>query len=123
MTDTDYNANLPYHALLRGRTGGTLQLDFFSDSDNREYGRSFDIGSTDVLTGTFDPHDPQFHSQSSANPVGSLTMEADLKFTGISQTTNFQSNISAVPLPPALALLATALAGPGVIRWRRRYAA
>jgi hypothetical protein len=116
VTDTGFNANLPYEASVTGSTGGTLQFDFFGDSNNQEFGKSFDIGSTGALTGTFDPQ----LFRSGANPVGSLTISADIVFTGFGQAAGFASTVSAVPLPAALPLFASALAGLGILRWRHR---
>ncbi len=104
VTDTDFNANLPYKAGFKGGTGGTLQFDFFGDSNNREFGRSFDIGSTGILTGNIDQS-----FTSGRNPVGSLTISIDIGFTGIGQTAGGESTIEAVPLSssgmPGLPLL------------------
>ena len=92
VTDTDFNANLPYNATVTGGTGGNFQFDFFGDSNNKEFGKSFDIGSTGLLTGTFAPQS----FTSDANQVGSLTIEADIGFTGSFQTGGFVSKIEAV---------------------------
>jgi hypothetical protein len=119
VTDTDFNANFPYNASVIGGTLGNFQFDFFGDSNNQEFGKSFDIGSTGLLTGSFDPQS----FRSDANPVGSLTIAADIGFTGASQTGGFQAKIEAVPLPAALPLFASGLAGLGILRWRRRQAA
>jgi hypothetical protein len=83
---------LSYKASATGGTGGTFQFDFFGDSNNTEIGNSFDIGSSNILTGI--PIDPQ-SSQSAANPVGSLTIAADIGFTGSFQTGGFVSKIEA----------------------------
>lgn len=93
VTDTDFNANLPYKAGFNGGTGGTLRFDFFGDSNNREFGRSFDIASTGILTGNIDQS-----FTSGVNPVGSLTISIDIGFTGIGQTAGGSSMIEAVPL-------------------------
>ena len=70
-------------------------LEFFGDSNNKEFGESFEIGTSGILTGNSFP--PQVF-ESTANPVGSLTISAEIGYTGRFQTGGFSAKIEAVPV-------------------------
>ena len=80
VTDTGFDSSLPtgegfVDVAIIGEGADGIQFDFFGDSDDQEFGRSFDIGMSDFFEAPIDDH-LAIMGPEPADPVGSLTMSA-----------------------------------------------
>jgi len=82
VTDTGFDSGLAAGeafvdvAIIGGGADG-IQFDFFGDSGDQEFGRSFDIGTSEFFEAPIDPG-PTMVGPAPADPVGSLTMSASI---------------------------------------------
>ncbi|MDJ0868747.1 MAG: hypothetical protein QNK03_21745 [Myxococcota bacterium] len=114
VTDTDFDASGQSTVTYTGGTtsGATIQVEAFGDAGNEEFGESFSIGMSPILSGQFDAS-----FQGGPGRVGSLTLAADLSFTQAIQTGGLQARlIQEAPEPGSQPLALAALLVLGGLR-------
>jgi hypothetical protein len=121
LTDTDYSGNpTEYLASFGGTTNGSVDLDYWFDGDNQEFGGVSVIDPAIVLP-------PSFSGSDSAvlSPAGpySLSIFAEITHTSAGQVSSFDAEFSPVPLPAAAWLFAGALGMLGFAGRRKRMTA
>jgi hypothetical protein len=114
VTDTGFDSGLAAGeafvdvAIIGGGADG-IQFDFFGDSGDQEFGRSFDIGTSEFFEAPIDAG-PITVGPAPADPVGSLTMSASIYgfgsgevnfayVTALKLLDDFEPTPSATPMP------------------------
>ena len=119
LTDTDYVAGAPINFNLfgAGDTDGSVNIRYFLDDSNMEFGQGTELYDTTPLTDDFDYDADALN----LTPGGlySLTILAEVTHTSAMQITDFDAQLNTVPEPGTFALLGLGLIGLGVYRKKR----
>jgi hypothetical protein len=116
VTDTGFDSSLPtgegfVDVAIIGEGADGIQFDFFGDSDDQEFGRSFDIGMSDFFEAPIDD-DLTTMGPEPADPVGSLTMSASAFGSGVGSISFVYVTALKLSGEPELAQTATPTAEP-----------
>ena len=117
LTDTDFTGPVSaYDSSYGGTTDGSVSIDFRYDTSNAEFGGS-SLLNTGAMAGSFSGGSTS--SVASADPY-SLSIFATIVHGAGNQSSNFGATLQPVPVPAAVWLFGSGLAGLVSVARRRR---
>ena len=122
ISDTDFSGptSALYNAAYGGTTDGSVDFSFFYDAGNTEFGgSSFASGSFTATPGSQSFSSDLSGAVTPANTY-SLTIMAAITHSGGVESTSFNAEVSAVPLPASAWLFGSSVLGLALSRRRQR---